>query len=254
MNGEREMNFAKNYIKIKSSWFNEESKIKKIGIEGFYLYLILYKYYIPNQQMDTFSTSVYQLKKESGFTEDKTLDLLKCLIRQKVIVCSVTRWDRYNTKENMIIESIDLPQLNREVRHGKEVDIPATENDYYIIIDSKIMQLYMDLKLNIASYSIYAVISKYNNNAERKSDISINEIADRFGVSNDKIHKTIHQMNRNRVLYSSYKRIAGKNKGEIRYKFEHYLFDRCSSLETMQTTFEKKINQNIAKWDKKTLQ
>lgn len=242
-------NFTVNFVKIKSSWFDKDGIINKIGVNGFYLYIQLYKYFLHNQNKEIFLTSVYLLKKDTGFTESETIDLIKLLIRHKIINTTVTRWDRYNQKNNLIIEGTDLPQTHREVRGNTEVDVPNTENDYYIVLDMKLLQEYKKENMNITSYSIYALINKYISTLEIKSTISINEIALRLNISNDKAQKTIRNLNRSKFMYSKYRKVNSKQFGKS-YKFEHYLFNRFSNLEEKRKIYEKEIQKNINKWNK----
>lgn len=242
---ETEMRFAKNYIRIKSNWFDEDGIISKIGVESYFFYLCLYKFFIPQQETDCFNLSVHDLKKYTLMTEKENIEILKKLIKYKIIKCSITRWDRYNYKNSILIYAIDTPLSKRAFKNGKEVDVPLGQDDNYIIIDMKLMQEYMNRRLSLGCYSLYAILSKYSNNIEHKSDVSVNTISERLGITNYKSQKYIRELNKNKLLYSKYVRIKSRT------RFEHRLCKRFKEIEIFKETYEKMIDKNIDKWDNK---
>lgn len=246
-----ELNFAKKFVIIKSNWFDENGKISSIGIDAFFLFLCMYKYYIPNQSVDYFNLSIHNLKTDTGFTEKETIRLFKLLMHHKIIECSIKRWDRYQIKNTILIKFIDQPLTKREERENKMVDIPIDEENYYIMIDMLLMQEYINLNLSKLCFSLYSLFCKYSNGIEQKCNLSIDTISNRLNVTNYRVQKCIYEMNRERLMYSRYIKLKGNLK---QYKFEHYLFKRLDNLNEMRVKYEKQIYLNVKKWNKNKLQ
>ncbi|MDQ0193089.1 helix-turn-helix domain-containing protein [Paenibacillus wynnii] len=248
------MKFVDSHIKVKSNWFDKGNIFSKVGADAFLLYLTLYRYHIYNQDKCTFATSMKMLKKETGFTIDKTKELFKILIRYKVIQCSVTRWDRYEDDGFMLVTALDLPNTKREKGNkGNEYDAPVTDADHYISIDLKLMQYYLDNGLGCSEIAFYCLIRKYSNNNERKCWMSINKMADTLGFSNDKVHKMVHTLNRMRLMGSEYRQNGTRTINGVKkmsYRFEHVIFGNITTLDSLRESFKSIIDKNIKKWDK----
>lgn len=248
------MNFVDNHVKVKSNWFDSQGVFSKIGSDAFLLYLTLYKFHLYNQDTCMFATSMKMLKKETGFTINKTFDLFKVLIRYKVIECSVTRWDRYEDNEFMFVTALDTPKTIRKTSDkGKEYDEPLSADDNYISCDMKMMQYYLDNGLSGAEMGLYCLIRKWSNGTQRQMWMSINKMADHLGLSNDKVHKMIYKLNRMFLMYSNYQKNGTRTingKKVTSYRFYHTLFAQFSHLDTYRKQFNIEIEKNIAKWDK----
>lgn len=250
------MDFALNHIKIKSSWFDKKAIISRIGCDGFFLYLTLYRYYIHNQDAPTFCISMKALKKETGFTMPETYQLFKSLVRYKIIACNVTRWDRYQDNDLFIVTAIDFPITERVEKNEKEYDSPVSDEDFYISVDLKMMQHYLDNGLQGEEMALYCLIRKWSNNAEHKCWMSIGKMAEILCLSNDRVHKMVYKLNRLYLMCTSYRKngkrqIRGKE--TTTYRFEHNILDNYSGLEGFQNQpdIKRTIESNVAKWDKR---
>lgn len=262
------MNYSVKNIKVKSNWFDKgKNKIKGIGYNGYSLYLNLFRFYVPRQENEyTFIVSVAALRKESGYTSKEIIELIKLMIKEKVIKTNITRWDRmYNDNGKLIddkmflIWACDEPKTTRTkiMKHGKEieVDMPNTKDDTYVSVNLDLMEHYKKIGLNERSYLIYALIKKLSNNTERKCWMKINTMADNLGIGDNYVHKIIHELNRNYLLYSDYRKIDGymiiDGKKKKKTRFEHYILGNIRSLEGFKSAFNDSINKNIKRWDKR---
>ncbi|UVI32073.1 hypothetical protein [Paenibacillus spongiae] len=249
------MNFATNHIKVKSNWFEKEGLFSNIEHDGLLLYLNLYRYHIANQEQYTFATSLKQLRKGTGFTKIETLNLFKRLIKYKVISCSVTRWDRHNENDFMIVSALDIPQTERIEKNGKMVDKPLSDDDLYISVDMRLMQHYLSLGFDGREIGLCCLVQKLSHNTEGKAWMTINSMAEILGLSNDKVNKMIHQLNRNYLMYSDLRKnghIVIEGKKKVNYRYEHRICHNINHMKAFNTDWIKAaIDKNIAKWDKK---
>jgi hypothetical protein len=248
------MKFVDNHIKIKTNWFELNSIISKIGCDALLMYLMLHKYSIKNQDQCTFATSIYQLKKATGFTMDYTYQLIKLLIRYGVIKCNV-RWDRHEDNDFMLVAALDEPKTTRQLdKYGKPYDHPDTDDDKYISVDLRLMQYYIDNGLDGREIALYCLIRKLSNNTEKKCWMIINTMATILNLSDDKIHKMVKQMNRMKLLASNLRKVGKKivkGKEVPRYRYEHHIFPNYSTLDKFRNSWLKDvIEKNIKKWDK----
>jgi hypothetical protein len=249
------MKFAENYVKVKSNWFDKNSVIGKIGSDGFLLYLTLFRYHIRNQEGCMFATSMKMLKKDTGFTIAKTYELFKILVRYGIVSNNV-RWDRYLDNEIMFVTALDIPKTTREVNDKeKEYDKPVSNEDHYVSVDMNMMQYYLDNGLKGSEMALYCLIRKYSTGTEKKCWMSINKIADNLGMSNDKVHKMIRNLNRMFLMASDLRKnnkrthiVDGKKR--VSYFFEHHIFANYSRLDEHRESFRLVIEKNIKKWDK----
>jgi DNA-binding transcriptional regulator GbsR (MarR family) len=249
------MNFTDNHIKIKSNWFDKNGLFSKVGEDAFLLYILMFKFYLHNQNDAVFGISIKMLKKESGFTMTRTYELFKLLIRYGIIDCNVTRWDRYQDNDFMLVTALDFPKTARSKseKKGIEFDKPLTDEDQYVSVDMKMIQYYLDNNLSGAEIGLYCLIRKWSNNVEKQMWMSINEMADCLGLSNDKVHKMIKKLNRMYLMFSKYHK-AGyqtiKGKRERKYRYIHHLFANYKELDDLRKHFKSDIDRNIEKWDK----
>lgn len=258
------MRFALKNIYVKAKWFEDEkSKINKIGCEGYFLYLNLFKFLIPNQEHKyTFITSLSLIRKETGFTTQQVYDLLKLLIKQKIIDTNVSRWDRMFDGSKLLddktimIYGIDVPNTYRkENEKGVVVDVPVTSDDIYISVNLEMMQHYIDIGLNEKYCALYSLIRKLSSgNLERKSWMSINNMADILGVGDNYLNHMIYDMNRKYLLASYYrgstKKVIKKGKKVSGKSFEHHLLVNVKYRDQWIKANQEQIEKNIRKWDK----
>jgi hypothetical protein len=181
---------------------------------------------------------------------------LRTLIKLNIVIINnVSRWDRIlDPSKNTIddkyileIVAIDAPIVER-VQDDKDrtTDKPKTEDDYYISVETQLLDIYKQRGLNHKYYPIYCLIKKLQNGSvEKKAFMSIEKMALWIGYSKDYTNKLIHNMNRSCVLYSDY-RDNGKG-GEY---FEHHLMSGNKEDEFLKA-FKSGIDKNIKRWDKK---
>lgn len=249
------MNFTDNHIKIKSNWFDKNGLFSKVGEDAFLLYILMFKFYLHNQNEVVFGISIKMLKKESGFTMARTYELFKLLIRYGIIDCNVTRWDRYQDNDFMLVTALDYPKTvrSKSEKKGTNFDKPLTDEDQYVSVDMKMIQYYLDNNLSGAEIGLYCLIRKWSNNVEKQMWMSINEMADCLCLSNDKVNKMIRKLNRMYLMFSKYRKsgyqtIKGKRKP--RYRFVHHLFASYKDLDELRQHYKSDIDRNIKKWDK----
>lgn len=251
---------------VKSSWFDfGNNKYQKIGCDGFNLYLNLFRYRLFNQENDyTFICSISLIRKDTGYPAQLVLDLLKLLSKHKIIKVDLARWDRlHDDKGNividkiLVIEAIDKPNTKKRMNEeGKEVDIPETDDDYYISLDMPLIQHYIDQGLNERYLGLHCLINKHSNKTEGKCWISINKMAATLGFGDKTVNSMIHELNRKYLLYSRYdetekKRINKKGEKEDGKQFEHFLLRNMDYQEQFIAAHKDSIDRNIRKWDRK---
>jgi hypothetical protein len=201
-------------------------------------------------------TSIYHLRKETGYTKQNIYDGLRDLIKLKIInIINVSRWDRFlapsnnSIPEKTILEIVatDVPEVEKVVKdNGGTIDNPKTEADFYISIETTLLNLYHDRGLSYKYYPVYCLMKKLQNGTvEKKSYMSVQKMAHRLEYDKDYLNKLIHNMNRNYVLYSDY-----HNNGKDGQYFEHHLLSAAQE-EGFLKAYEKGINANIRKWDNK---
>jgi hypothetical protein len=253
------MNFVDDHILIKSNWFDKDGLISKTNCDVILLYLTLYKFRIKNQECEHFFlTSIKLLKKETGFTMDRTYELFKILIKHKIITCDITRWDRYKDNEVIIVKAIDYPHTIRtQNEKGEWYDKPEDKDDQYVSVDLNLIQYYLDNGLSSEEIAMYCLLKKGKNKSEEgKTQWSIDSISKMLGLSKDKVHKIIVKMNRMYLLASDLKPTGFRNvqgKQVKVYKFEHYIFPRLADLEEYRNSWLREvIEKNIKRWDKQS--
>lgn len=239
------MKFQSNNIKLKSNWFDKDGKVYKVGHNAFLVYLSLYRYQLKSNDSPSFVTSISQLKKETGYTMKETYDLVKLLIKHKMIETSVTRWSQYADKDLMIVTALDLPQTERS---SVDTDNPVTSDDFYVPINLELVQVYIDKKFKAREIVFYCLARKYSNNSEGKFFMSINKIAIWMRMSTETVIKMIRQLNRERLLSTYYKKHEERGKDGI--KFEHWLLNKLSEMDAFNEIHGKNIDKNIKMWDK----
>lgn len=260
------MNFALKRIYVKSNWFDDgNNKYKKIGYDGFFLYLSLFRFLVNRQDREyTFICSLSLIRKETKYSSQLILDLLKLLVKENVLRVDISRWDRlFDDKGKIIvdkcltIEALDKPITERKVNgKGEEVDTPVSDDDYYINLDLPLIQYYIDQGLNERYIGLNCLMNRYSNNTEGKSWISINKMADILGFGDKTVNNMIYELNRKYLLYSRYmktdQKVIGKNgEKESGTKFEHFLLSNLDHMENWLISNKDSIGRNIRKWDKK---
>jgi hypothetical protein len=212
----------------------------------------------------TYICSISLLRKETGYSAPRIIELLKLLSKKKIIKVDISRWDRLigdngNVLDDklLVIEALDRPDTYRGYNDKKEeVDLPKTKDDYYISLDMPLMQYYMDLKLNERYFGLHCLISKYSNGTEGKCWLSINNMADILGFGDKTVNNMIHELNKRYLLYSRYletdKKIVGKSGDtENGNKFEHFLLGNLDHKDNWLSAHKDSVDRNIRKWDKK---
>lgn len=249
-------------IKIKSNWFdwnNEKRKILKIGHEGLDMYFTLGKYRLartPNTQDYTFHVSIDSLRKETGYSTIKIIELLKLLKSQKIITMKKpSRWDRLynengklNDKEMITFVAIDVPKLDSIKAEGDNMpkEEPRTDDDYYIPVDLDVLEYYRTVGLNEKYFPLYCLLRKLSNGTERKAYMTIHKMAKTLGVHHDTIHKYIKELNVKFLLCSVKKKGFKKN-----YRFEHHLADSAIGYQRFLNAYMETMQRNAKRWENK---
>lgn len=251
------MNYTIRHLKVRSSWFDEGGKFSEMGSEVFNTYLNLFKFRLHNQETRYhFMTSIQYLRKETGYTKQKTLDHLKLLSKLKIIsINNINRWNKLLDENGNILECIlldiiatDLPKTTRVETDFGDKDQADSEEDYYVSVDLYLMNYYKDIGLNEKYYPIYCLIKRLSNNLEQKAFMSIENMALQLNYDKNTLNKLIKDMNRRYVLYSD-----SRKNGKGGYKYEHRLLRKYSDKDKFKSEMESLIQKNIAKWDKKKL-
>jgi predicted transcriptional regulator len=213
----------------------------------------LYKFRLHNQENEhTFITSISLLRKETGYTSSKVLELLKLMKRAKIInIESMSRWDylldqdgNIKDKDILIITAIDAIS-----------SFQNKDDEYYIYINLDLFKKYEESNMygRIEKYiALYCLIAKWSNNTEQKMNMRIAKMAKILGFDKDFVHKMIYEMNRNYFMSS-----RKKNRKSGRYYFEHRLLTSTKKedvekfLSSEKENIEKLINRVEKKKNKK---
>lgn len=256
------MDFCMKRMYIKSNWFDEgNNKYQRIGIDGFNLYINLFRFRLFNQEHEyTFITSISLLRKETKYSSHRIFELLKQLAKEKVIKLNISRWDRLmdengkiDTDKTIIIIATDKPAESRRDNDTGEISgAPLTSEDHYISLDLPLIQYYKNLGLGERYLGLYCLLNRYSNNAEGKSWMSINKMAGILGFGYKSVHDMIREMNRRYLLYSRYVKSDEQvlKDGRTGTKFEHYLLTNLGYKEEFVRSHKDLIDKNIKKWDK----
>lgn len=259
------MNYAIKRVYIKSNWFDgNNNKYKKIGYQGFNLYLNLFKFRIYNQDHPyTFITSISFLRKETGYPTQKVYELLRLLDKNKIIHTNITRWERMFDTEGKLIDDkvlfitgIDKPNTKKDMdEKGNMRDFPVTDDDYYISLDLPLMDYYIGVGLNEKYFALHCLFKKMSNNTEAKAWMSINKMAKVLGIGDKNINQMIYDLNKHYLLASYYRSSSKKRvvKGEkvSGKSFEHHILYNLDLLEEWIKVNKVHIDKNVAKWEKK---
>ena len=213
---------------IKANWFDHQTEtniFKQIGVEGYYIYMSLFKFRLYNQDVDyKFITSIKLLRKETGYTTNIIYNNLVLLEKLKIIsIVSHSKWKqqildknkKINDKETLIIDAIDQP--DRKITQLDSTNQSEKYDNYYITLMPEIIEEYKRRGLNEKYLPIYTLLLKLSNNYMngKVATMKIENIADTLGMHHDTLHKMIIEMNRKRVLVSE-----KKSNGKGGYKFE----------------------------------
>ena len=282
--------FTLRNIKLKSSWFDfnfeedgwesrvgngssnnnvsasQENTFKKMGLQGFVLFVNLFKFKLHGYGKDVFLTSVGLLRKETGYSKYVVFDLLKRLVKLGIIefvnikkleqiieVDSKRKWvkdgkGRYKIKENEVlcIRSLDAPQVEKG-EDGKEM--PVGMDDYYIPVSLEVFEEYERIGLGVECWPVYCLLQKLSNvTGEQKSFMSVNKMAKILGYGDGTLYRIIVEMNRRYVLYS---RIRGKNKDRINGYFEHRLGSNMKKIEEIRSGLREEVDKFLREVDKR---
>lgn len=241
MKGECFVNYTVPSIKIKSEWFEELNRkmnvYQKITYKGLNLYFQLYKFRIHNQQNDhTFITSLSLLRKETGYSTEEVLELLKKLKRAKIIKMeNLSRWDYLYDENNRIIDNHILI-----ITAADAISLYEYNNDgLYIYVPLELFDLYNHKGLNERYYPLYCLIKKMTNNTENKCWMSIEKMSDILKFDKGTIHKMIYTMNKHYLLCSERR----KRKDKDGYFFEHVICDSANGYEKFKNNHQEQCDK-----------
>lgn len=239
-------NYSLHNIVVNGLWFelDDDNKFLKIGCKTFYLYLSLFKFRVFKQEHDyLFHTSISLLRKETGYSTDEILEMLKLMKRHKILSFDgLSRWDMLIDEHGKI--------KDRELITCYSIDVPDTslEGTRFVNVDPNMLEYYKRLGLHERYYAIYCLIRyQADRNSEKKSFTSIEKSAKFLDMDKDTFNKMIHEMNRKYILYSQKRR---NGKGD--YYFEHRICNTFEMVEKFKESdfIKSGIEMNIKQWDK----
>jgi len=264
-------NFSLSSTKIKSSWFDGKSKsvFNHIGKEeGLNLYLQLFRFRLhqitgdgkQNYNQHVFRITIGELTKftkinlTKKLTYKKIVDLLKKMEKVGIIkLYTPSRWDqllddkdKIKSDKLIVLQATDIPNIHVERnKNGRDIDIPDTDNDYYISINFKIIDyMYKDISLTSKDVSIYLLLLKLSNGGENKATININTMKDWLNYSNDTIINILITLNQN-YMVSTY---VKKKKKKISY--EHVPVRSYNHIDIFKTEKEDDIRKFLNRYKK----
>jgi hypothetical protein len=237
------MKFTIDNIKVRSNWFDKGGKIAQLGVEGYFLYITLFRFRVHNQDEEySFVTSVGAIRKEmksKAYTSKRIVELLKLLTKLEVIrVDNLSRWDqlakgdKVNDDKLLIIEATDRPITKRVKKYDEalkkeiETDEPVTEVDNYISINLQMFQHYLDIGLDEKYFLLYSLVRKYRGNIRQGCNVAIDNMEKLFGIDHNTINRMIWQMNNLYLLVSK-----KEKRGEKNYNFHHWVCGHVKQIE-----------------------
>lgn len=234
-----QFNFTLDYTYINSAWFEDKNSLfGKLNEKVFYLYLSLYRFRLHKQNSKhVFVTSISGLSKETGYAAKDVLDYLLKLKRYKLI-----KIQGYSRTEYFYDD-------NGEIKNKEWLVIEECEEEYEfnIPIDFGMIQHYLDTGLEERYIALYCLLRKLSNgNVERKSYMSIENMAKILKFDKDAVHRMVYELNKRYLLYSWKVEVIGeKNKTE---RFEHKLCYEYGILGEFKKEYKKNIDLNMKKW------
>ncbi|WP_337017310.1 hypothetical protein [Oceanobacillus massiliensis] len=256
------MKFSSTQIKIKSSWLNwKQSIFNKIDYEHFYVYVNLYRFKVNQDNgQDTFITSLGFLRKETGYSTETILNILKDLHRFHIIKVDVSRWDyfidkdnkkdkvKYNDNSIFTCQTMDKPNLVRvwSDSSGKYEDKRVTDDDFYIPINTSVIDYYRELHTKTKNsrlkpdrlITFYCILNKYNNAEDNKMNMSIFKMAKSIGFSKTLVNNMIEDMNLQGLLRSHKTETIMNRDG-----FEHVLANKVKAIKEFKIELKHSPNK-----------
>lgn len=242
-------NFTYEYLyDINSDWFeNKDSLYGKIGCKAFLLFLTLFRFKVPRQEVrHQFITSIALLRRCTNWSSQDILDMLLKLKRYNMISIDGHSRTEYFYDENKKIKDKECLIIVS--------DCNKDNWDNYIPVDFNMVQHYLDYDLNENYIGLYCLLRKLsNNNIERKSYMSIEKMAAILHLDKDTVHKMIYELNKRYLLFSWKVRVkdqdGNKTKGKLkRDRFEHRLCYNYETLGQFIKEHKDKIDKNMKRW------
>jgi hypothetical protein len=264
------MNYGVKYILVKSNWFDpqlEKTKMSKIEAKGLLVYLTLFKFKLFDfdKNNNTFVTSINMIAKEIPsklrFSKDDICELVRHLQREKVInITNVSNWNTqmYKFVEDkeegykkvvdydrvLVIDAIDYPQTNASNENGKWLDKPVSEDDFYIAVNTSMIESYLYTFKFDEKYLVLLVFMQKYHRTSNGFYMSMEKMEHVTGIGKNIINRMTWKMYKLKIL-SAYRKENGK--GE--YYHEYHI---CSS--TDKEYYDKYLSsheKNIESWLRK---
>lgn len=171
-------------FKIKSNWLEINSKAYTVKDKAFWVYLKLRM--LEMKHCSKVVVSILMLYEELNnehfkISKNQIIECLKVLRINKMIVYDSNKYRIATSKEAVLIEFIDLPETIKT----NGTDKPKTEYDYYLNINTDIIDYIIDCGLTHKHVITYLYLSKFN----KKCYSSCKLISDCTGLGVNQINK-----------------------------------------------------------------
>jgi hypothetical protein len=182
----------KKQFMFKSNWF-DKGKIKSITYKGFYLYCKLHEL----QEMESRTeTNINKLQKCTGFTHNKTVQLLNLLKKNGCITyyAPFLVYNRnkkiYDYERMFSFQFLDLPIIEKKFDKSKgcEVYIPINEENYFTVVDMEIVNKTIKQKTRKKHVLTYVLLSKFK---EGKCNVGFKKMEELSGIKENELRDII---------------------------------------------------------------
>lgn len=233
------MQYGIDHFCIPSVWFEGNNNLfKNIQQEkGLLLYFALFKFRLHSTNYDEhkFITSLYDLRKELGWSKKKTYDVLLLLKTNKVIFISDYEWKLL--RQNNINDRLCL--------HVDAIDVPDKKEDYYIHIPTSIIEEYQKLNLSEACLPFYCLGVKWSHRDDGFY-MSVDTIGNILGYGRKTIMKSIVELNRTELMFTV------KDKNSIgRNIFRHYIVKEKKYQQQIKNIYGRQAKEFLAEYGEK---
>lgn len=164
-----------------------------MGYKEFSLYILLQQYrydLIPNTAVVSVDILYDEIKFLRICCKTKN-DIAKLLFDLKELnIIYFNNKDIINYNIPIIFNFIDTPQTHRELKENKEVDIPDSAKDNYLVVNTKIFNYIMQQDLTVKHFILYLAIKKYS--YSQQNTVSCETLSEWTGFG-------VHQINKNYI-------------------------------------------------------
>lgn len=180
-------------FKIKSNWY-ENQIMYHIKPEGFYIYIklrMLEQVGIENKIVLSINYLYKIISTNLKITKVDIKDYLKLMKEVKIII-----YNRIPSSGNELfeIDLLDLPITERK----DNKDIPISNEDNYLMIDSELTDYMMSKKFTIDEWSVFMCLKKYSNTEQ--ITLGCATIEEYVNINKDKVNKILHKLNKLKLI------------------------------------------------------